>query len=36
MIRRRVVIASALALPALLPGAARAQAQWPARPVRVV
>jgi tripartite-type tricarboxylate transporter receptor subunit TctC len=36
MIRRRVVIASALALPALQPGAARAQAPWPARPVRVV
>jgi tripartite-type tricarboxylate transporter receptor subunit TctC len=35
MIRRRVVLAAGLALPALLPAGARAQA-WPARPVRIV
>jgi tripartite-type tricarboxylate transporter receptor subunit TctC len=36
MIRRRVVLASTLALPALLPAAARAQAPWPARNVRII
>jgi tripartite-type tricarboxylate transporter receptor subunit TctC len=35
MIRRRVALAAALALPALLPSGARAQT-WPARPVRIV
>lgn len=35
MIRRRLVLAAGLGLPALLPAGARAQA-WPARPVRIV
>jgi tripartite-type tricarboxylate transporter receptor subunit TctC len=36
MLHRRVVLAAGLALPALLPAGARAQAPWPARPVRII
>ena len=36
MIRRRAILAATLPLPVLLPAAARAQAPWPNRPVRIV
>ncbi len=35
-IRRRVLLAAALAAPALVPGAGRAQSTWPDRPIRLV
>jgi tripartite-type tricarboxylate transporter receptor subunit TctC len=35
-IRRRVLFAASLAAPALVPGAGRAQATWPDRPIRLV
>lgn len=35
-IRRRVLLAATLTAPALVPGAGRAQATWPDRPIRLV
>lgn len=35
-IRRRVLLAATLSAPALVPGAGRAQATWPDRPIRLV